>query len=140
MQPVILVIDDNHALRQALPTWLTTLFPHCRVVTARTGMAGLRAARRHGPRLVVTDIRLRTLDGMEVARRIKARKPDTGVVIFTFCDGDSYRTEATQAGVNGYVLKNRAQTDLAPVLRRLFGLAAAGTPCRLRGGTAGGPA
>ena len=121
MQPMILVVDGNSALRRALPPWLTSLFPQCRVITARTGTEGIRAARRHAPRLVVIEVRLPAMNGLEAARRIKARTPEAEVVIFTLCDGDAYRAEARQAGACGYALKYRAKTELAPLLKRLIG-------------------
>ena len=92
----------------------------CRVITARTGAEGIRAARRHHPRVVVIDVRLPGMNGIEAARRIKARAPDTEVVVFALCDGDAYRAEARQAGACGYVLKHRAKAELAPLLTRLL--------------------
>ena len=115
-QPCILVVDGHPGLRSALPPWICSLFPHCRVITARTGLAGVSAARRHAPHIVVLEVRLPALNGMETARRIKRHAPETAIVMFTFCEGESYRTEARRAGACGYVLKHEAAKELPPML------------------------
>ena len=124
MRPLILVVEGNRALRQALRPWLASLFPQCRVLTARTGAGGIRVARAHGPRVVVIDVRLPSMSGIEAARRIKTRAPDTDIVMFSFCDADAYRTAASRAGACGYVLKQKAAAELPPLLGRLLGTAA----------------
>jgi len=120
MQQLLLVIDDNLAVRRALRHWITAQFPQCRVMTARTGASGFRAARTYGPLIVVIDVRLSCGNGIETARRIKARAPETAVVMFTFCDAEAYRTAAIRAGACGYVLKERAAQELLPLLGRLL--------------------
>ena len=124
MQPIILLVEGHPALRQALRPWIGSLFPQCRVITACTGASGIRAARTHKPHIVVIDVRLSCMNGIEAARRIKARAPDTDIVMFTLCDAQAYRTAANRAGACGYVLKQRSQADLPPLLERLLDAAA----------------
>ena len=132
MQPLILIVESNQALRQALRSWLAALHPQCRVLTARTGASGVRAVCRLAPHIVVMDVQRPRRNGLVAARRIKAHAPATNIVIFTLCDAAAYRTAATQAGACGYVLKHRAAQELLPLLERLL----QGTATRRFGGAA----
>lgn len=120
MRPLILVVESSQALRQALRPWLAALFPQCRVILARTGTGGIRAARAHDPFIVVIDVRLPHMNGIEAARRIKAHAPGANVVMFTHCDADPYRAAAIRAGACGYVLKQMAGKELPRLLERLL--------------------
>ena len=116
----ILIVEDNDAVRAALAPWLSALFPSVRVDSVRTAREGISAVRRTAPRVVVLDLRMPSIDGIEATRRIKARAPLTSVVIFTLCDAQAYRAAAEAAGASDYVLKHRSHLELEPALRRIL--------------------
>jgi DNA-binding NarL/FixJ family response regulator len=75
------------------------------VGTARDGKSALAAIERHTPDVVLLDLGLPDIDGIEVTRRVKARWPEIDLLIFTIFDDEARVLEAVQAGASGYLLK-----------------------------------
>lgn len=119
--PLILVVDDNASMRSALSLWLTASLSPCRVQVAATAEAGvLTACRLPHPTVVLMDLNLPAMNGIDATRLIKAASPDTNVIIFTLSDAPAYRDEAFAAGACAYTLKSRARQELLPLLRRFI--------------------
>jgi DNA-binding NarL/FixJ family response regulator len=100
--------------------WLEAEFPQCRVIEASTGEEAMTLAQTESPQLVVMDIRLPGIDGIEVTRRIKASSPFAQIVMLTLCDGEVYRARAAEAGASSYVPKHAVATKLMATLARLL--------------------
>ena len=108
----ILLAEDHHLVRQALRLLLETQ-PAFQVI-AETG-DGLEAARlvaAHKPDVLIADMMMPALSGLEVARQTKRTSPATKVIILSMYDAESYVAEALQAGVAGYVLKQSSAQEL----------------------------
>jgi CheY-like chemotaxis protein len=75
MKPKILLVDDHKGLRQLVRDWLTTEFPQCHVFEASSGENALELARREFPDILVMDIELPGIDGIETIRQIKQFLP-----------------------------------------------------------------
>jgi DNA-binding NarL/FixJ family response regulator len=116
----ILIVEDHDAVRCGLRMWLEAEFPQCRVIEASTGEEAVALAQTESPQLVVMDIRLPGIDGIEVTRRIKASSPFTQIVVLTLCDGEAYRARAAAAGASAYVPKHAATTKLMATLAPLL--------------------
>jgi DNA-binding NarL/FixJ family response regulator len=89
---------------------------------AATGSEILRVVKETEPDVVVLDIRMPEMDGLEAARQIRAQAPETQVVMLTAYDDRHFVVEAVRAGARGYVLKTRDAEHLVQAVR----LAAAG--------------
>lgn len=115
IQPVRLIMVDDHpaVLRQAIQ-----LLPErFEVVEALESGAGLRAAvREHAPDLVVLDITLPRVSGIELARQLRADRSELKIIFLTVHADPDYAIEAFEAGAAGYVIKPRLATDLVPAL------------------------
>jgi DNA-binding NarL/FixJ family response regulator len=120
MADTILIVDDHDSVRQALSRWLETVFHNCLILTAATGEEALDIARDTPPQVVVMDFRLPGMNGAEATRRLKAIAPAAQVVILTIHNSAAYRTDAADAGVSAYVLKEDMQTQLVPTLEALL--------------------
>jgi len=72
--PKVLVIDDEENLLQVISRLLQELIPDCEVLTASSGVKGLKKAKREQPDTILLDIRLPGVDGFEVCERLKADK------------------------------------------------------------------
>ncbi|MBL7077495.1 MAG: response regulator [Kiritimatiellae bacterium] len=101
----ILVIEDHKVMRKAMCDVLQDVFPECEVLCAATGEEGLSLAMRHRPLVVITDLCLPGLTGIDVTCRIKTLWPATGVVICTLSDGPTDRKKGEDAGVDEWVSK-----------------------------------
>lgn len=107
-------------MRKTLRDWLEVEFPQCRVIEASTGEEAVTLARTEAPQLVVMDIRLPGMSGIEATRQIKATSPSVQVVMLTIYEDDSYRADATAAGASAYVAKQAMHTKLIPTLATLL--------------------
>jgi DNA-binding NarL/FixJ family response regulator len=113
----ILLVDDQRLMREGLRI-LLELEPDLRVVgEAGDGQAGLEAYARLQPEVVLMDVRMPGMDGVEATRRLRGRWPEARVVILTTFDDDEYVFEGLRAGALGYLLKDVSGQDLARAVR-----------------------
>lgn len=124
--PIILLVDDNDSLRAALRDWLGVYLPDVELVEAACGEDALAIAAVRPPLLVLMDIALPGMNGLDATQRLKARLPHLPVIILTLHEANEYRTQATVAGASAYVLKREMGRELLPVLHRLLAAGAGG--------------
>jgi len=94
------------------------------VARARDGEEALEKIEQRKPDVALVDVRMPKLDGIELARQAHRLSPDTGIVLYTGYGDRAQLTEALDAGVRGFVLKEAPMDDL---LRALHSVAAGGT-------------
>ncbi len=113
LQPIrVLLADDHDLLRQGL-TLLLGLQPEIQVIgEARTGREAVAQVEHLAPDVVVMDISMPDMDGLEACRTIRAQNPTTNVLILTMHDSEGYFLQALRAGAAGYVVKKAAPTEL----------------------------
>jgi DNA-binding NarL/FixJ family response regulator len=108
----ILIADDHEVVRKGLKSLLGSQ-PGWQVVgEASDGPQTVEKVHQLGPDVVVLDITMPHLSGLEVARRVLAESPNTKLVFFTMHGSEQMVYEALNAGVHGYVLKSDAGNDL----------------------------
>ena len=117
----VLLVEDHRLVREAI-TLLLEREPELALAgQAADGEAGLRLLARLTAEgrvdVVVTDIGLPGLDGLELTRRAKALAPGIPVVLLTMDDGDEYLRAMLAAGADGYVLKQATGRDLCAAIR-----------------------
>ena len=117
--PIRLLIADDHALvRQGLRGILERE-PDIEVVgEAHNGREAVDLCRTLGPNLVLMDVRMPEMDGLEATRIIKHEYPEVGVLMVTMHDNQDYMREAAKAGAAGYVLKDAPRDELLGAVRR----------------------
>jgi DNA-binding NarL/FixJ family response regulator len=117
----VLLIEDHRLVREGLRLLLEREPGLAVAGEAADGEAGLRLLARLAAEgavdVLVTDIGLPGVDGLEVARRAKALAPDTPVVLLTMHDGDAYLRGMVEVGADGYVLKQTTAQDLCAAIR-----------------------
>lgn len=118
MMPIRVVLIDDHAVLRDGLKLLLGLEPDLEVSgEAGTGEEGVTLAESVRPQVVVTDVGLPDIDGLEVTRRLRERLVTTRVLVLTVHDEDEYIYSLMQAGASGYVLKNAAGKDLVEAVR-----------------------
>ena len=120
LSPHILIVEDHQGVRQSLREWLELSFPGYRLLEATSGEEGVTLAQAMSPCLVIMDIGLPGMNGIEAAQSIKAAVPTTRVVMLTMFDDEAHRADAAAAGVSAYVPKRKVRTELLPILTRLL--------------------
>jgi DNA-binding NarL/FixJ family response regulator len=108
----ILLADDHNLVRKGLRLLLESQ-PEFRVVAeARDGRETVEMAERHAPAVVVLDVAMPNLNGIEAARQITARLPNTSIVFLSMHADESYVLRGLKAGGRAYLLKDSAESDL----------------------------
>jgi DNA-binding NarL/FixJ family response regulator len=113
----ILLVDDQRLMREGLRT-LLELEPDLRVAgEAGDGQAALEAYAALQPDVVLMDVRMPGMDGVEATRRLRAQWPGARVIILTTFDEDATVFEGLRAGAQGYLLKDVSGVELAEAVR-----------------------
>jgi DNA-binding NarL/FixJ family response regulator len=118
-QAARLLIADDHALvREGLRTMLSGEDGIEVIAEARDGRQALDTCRELNPDLVLMDVRMPVMDGLEATRKIKQEMPKTSVMMVTMHENPDYLFEAVKAGAAGYVLKDASGERLLSAVRR----------------------
>jgi len=113
----VLVVDDHAIVRLGVRSLLERAGLSV-VAQAATGAEAISAALLHHPDVVVLDLGLPDRDGVSVCRELRARFPDTVVVIFSALREDALVKRALEAGASAYLLKDAEDFDLVGAVRR----------------------
>jgi DNA-binding NarL/FixJ family response regulator len=115
---ISLVLADDHAVVRAGTRQLLERQPDMQVVgEAADGEEAIRLARELKPDVVVMDVRMPRLSGVEATRRIKQELPRVAVLVLTAHDDDEYVFALLQSGANGYLLKTAETDELVKAIR-----------------------
>ncbi len=89
------------------------------VGNARSGREALEVARRELPDIVLMDVKMPDMDGLEATRKIKEERPRTAVIMLTMHDNPTYLRDAVRAGAAGYLLKDVSKDELIDAIRQV---------------------
>lgn len=135
----VLICDDHPVFRDGLRLLLTELGIDV-VGEAGTGEEAIELATDLSPEVVVMDLHLPGISGIDATRAIRAAQPQTGVLVLTMLDDDAALLAALRAGASGYLLKGAGHTDVDRALAAVAHgdvMVAAEVAQRLRAGLAG---
>lgn len=108
----VLVVDDQQLIREGLQMILS-VYEQIEVVgTASNGQEALEQIKFFHPDVVLMDIRMPVMDGVEATQKIKANYPEIKVIILTTFDEDEYIFQALNHGANGYLLKDVKSSEI----------------------------
>jgi DNA-binding NarL/FixJ family response regulator len=131
--PIRIVIAEDHAVvRQALRVMLE-MEPDVTVVgEAVDGEEAAKLTEEHKPDLVVLDVRMEGMDGVEATRKIRKQNPETAILILTGFGDEDILVNAVEAGAHGFLLKDATHDELLDAIRRLVKGESLITPSLLR--------
>jgi DNA-binding NarL/FixJ family response regulator len=116
-RPRVLLADDHRLLREAFAQLLQ---PGCDVVGAvADGRALLAAAQELRPDIVVLDIAMPLLNGLDAARQLKGLLPEVRLIFLTVSEDPEVAAEAFRVGASGYLLKNSAASELFQAIQEV---------------------
>lgn len=115
----VLIADDHPIVREGLRTILGFQEGIEVVGEASDGLEAVDLAQKLLPEVVLMDIRMSKLNGVEATRRIKAHNPEIGVIVLTNYDDDRYVFEGVEAGASGYLLKDISFDELSEAIHRV---------------------
>ncbi|MEY4642389.1 MAG: hypothetical protein RLZZ227_2383 [Pseudomonadota bacterium] len=119
MKKHIVLADDHSMFRQGLCALLEREGFHV-VGQASNGHEAIQLVQQHKPLLAILDFGMPLLNGIDAAREIHKKAPDTQVLLLTMFEDDAYVLEALRAGIRGYVLKAQAARDLINAISEIL--------------------
>ncbi|MEV6632907.1 response regulator transcription factor [Actinoplanes sp. NPDC051470] len=116
-ETTVLLVDDQALVREGMAMVLGRETDLRIVGEAGDGRAGVDLARRHRPDVVLMDVRMPVLDGIEATCQVVAHCPHTRVLILTTFDLDEYAFDGLRAGASGFLLKDARTEELVSAVR-----------------------
>jgi len=116
---IFLIVEDHKSLRKSLRHLLSAYFPNSFILEAKDGKEAVSLAFWHHPDVVLMDISMPGISGIESTKRIKKELPMTQVVILTIHENPEYRADALAAGACTFISKRKMGIDLIPALSDL---------------------
>ena len=118
MKWIRILVADDHSLVRAGIRALVEKLPYAKVIAeAEDGREALRLVREHKPDLVLMDIAMPGLNGLEATSRISQAFPDVRVIVLSMYANEEYVREAISAGAAGYLPKRSAATELEQAIK-----------------------
>jgi two-component system, NarL family, response regulator NreC len=122
LNPILVLLADDHTLIRAGLRKVVEAEPDLRVIgEANDGREAVALAQTLKPDVVVMDIGMPRLNGIEAARQIRDLSPDTQMVMLSMHSDEGYVLRALKAGAKAYLLKDSAEADLARAIRAAAG-------------------
>ncbi|TKJ43915.1 DNA-binding response regulator [candidate division TA06 bacterium B3_TA06] len=116
----VLLIDDHTVVRKGIRALLEQEKDIEVVGEAEDGLKGVQACIEYAPDVVILDMALPLLSGVEVARKIREKLPETRILILSMYDDEEYIMDSFKVGVSGYILKDVVVSDLVAALRSVY--------------------
>src|SRR2546428_8132724 len=116
-----LIVDDHEVVREGLRLSLSRA-PHIRVIgEASDGASAVALAERRKPDVVIMDVRMPGMDGLEATKLLTERVPESAVLIFTAYSERSLLTRGLESGAKGYILKEAPHATLLRPIEQVAG-------------------
>jgi DNA-binding NarL/FixJ family response regulator len=116
----ILIADDHTLLRNGICALLGEEQDMVIVGEAEDGREAVRLAGQLKPNVVLMDIAMPLLNGLEATRQIKREHPETNVLVLTMYDHEEYFRQMLEVGASGYIIKRAAATELVSAIRAVY--------------------
>ncbi len=117
----IVIAEDHKILREGLKSLLSS-HPDVEVIgEAADGLEAIRCAQNLCPDLVLLDLYMPRMTGLDAIKEIKRVSPQTKIIVLTAYNTEEYILSCLQAGADGYVLKEDGSTELLTAIRRVLG-------------------
>lgn len=118
---ITLVVADDHTIVRRGLVSLLSLNPELEVVgEAADGRAAVDMAIQHDPDVVLLDIGMPVLNGLEATRQIRKKVPHARILILSAFDNDEYVIQVVRSGANGYMLKNTTADELYQAIKTVY--------------------
>ncbi len=114
-----LIVDDHEVVREGLRLSLSRA-PHIRVIgEASDGASAVSLAERRKPHVVIMDVRMPGMDGLEATKQLTERVPEIAVLIFTAYSERSLLSRGLESGAKGYILKEAPHASLVKAIEKV---------------------
>jgi DNA-binding NarL/FixJ family response regulator len=116
----VLIVDDHPMIRHGLQSLLSA-YPDIQVVgDAESGSTALQAAEKFSPEIILLDIKMPGLDGVELIKKLSQNVPESKIIMLTAFDNDEYLLGAFTDGAYAYLLKNSPSETIVETIRLVY--------------------
>ncbi|MBA1334358.1 MAG: Two-component transcriptional response regulator, LuxR family [Firmicutes bacterium] len=116
----LMVVDDHPIVRQGLIKLIEMNDRFKVIAEASNGLEAIRMSSKYAPDIILMDINMPDMDGIEACREITGQNADAKVIALTVCEEIDKITEALAAGAKGYILKNTNLENLTRIIREVY--------------------
>jgi DNA-binding NarL/FixJ family response regulator len=116
----IVFADDHEIFRDGFKLMLTKRKEITVLAEAENGRELIELVKTHQPDVVITDIKMPVMDGIEAAKKISAMFPETGIIGLSMFDEDDLIVDMLEAGASGYLLKNAGKEQIVEAIHTVF--------------------
>ena len=116
----VLVVDDHDLVRTGITRMLADIQGLQVIGEADSGEQALKKVRELKPDVVLMDLRMPGIGGLETTRKLQASHPDVKVIVVTVCEEDPFPTRLMQAGAAGYLTKGAGLEEMVGAIRQVF--------------------
>ena len=116
----VMVADDQELIRQSLQIVLNSKTDIEVISTAADGQEVIRAVRKEKPDVILMDVRMTKMDGVQCTKIIKENYPEIKIIILTTFDDDEYVYNALKFGASGYLLKGVSMDELENAIKTVY--------------------
>ncbi len=116
----MLLADDHEIVRDGLKTLIGSQHGLDIVAEAENGIQALKACGEHEIDLIIMDVNMPEMDGIEATKMIKEKYPDVKILALTMSDNDVHIRKMIEAGASGYILKNAGREELKKAVQSLM--------------------
>ncbi len=115
----VLTVDDHPLVREGIATLINDQADMQLVAQASTGEEAIRQFREHQPEVVLMDVRLPDMNGIDAMIAIRGDSPEARIIMLTSSEGNVEMQRALASGARGYLLKSMASKDLLEAIRKV---------------------
>ena len=116
----ILIGADHQLWRYTSREWLSDMFPGVVIHEAASGEEGISLAKSVQPSVILMDINLPGMNGIDATRTIMNNNPNARIIVLTILEGEQYKRDALEAGATVLITKREMYKSLLPVLESLI--------------------
>src|SRR5215831_7426847 len=116
----VIVADDHEIFRDGFRALLKKQQDIELVAEAENGKELIDLAAKHKPDVIITDVKMPRLDGIEATKVIEEKYPDIGVIALSMFDEDSLIVDMLEAGAKGYLLKNAGKEEILEAIKTVY--------------------
>ncbi len=116
----VLLVDDHELVRMGLKALLEKESGIKIIGEATSGEQAIRVVREKKPDIVLMDVKMPGIGGLEATRRLMHSYPDVRIIAVTSCHDDPYPSRLMQTGASGFVAKDSASVELADAIRKVY--------------------
>jgi two-component system, NarL family, response regulator NreC len=117
----IILADDHNIVRKGIRAVLSDESDFKVIGEAADGLEAINLVEKLQPEILVLDLMMGGINGLEVTRQLHKKRPETGIVVLSMHSNEAYVLEALRSGARGYVLKDNTTEELARAIREVAG-------------------